>query len=64
MLSRSESGLDTGAAQSIFDLDSSLVHSGQLQKIDRVNLSQNESVTLDDGTKVTFNGASHFWNGS
>ncbi|MFW9222702.1 cytochrome c biogenesis protein ResB [Corynebacterium striatum] len=59
---RGDAGLDTGAAQSIFDLDSSLVHSGQLQKIDRVNLSQNESVTLDDGTKVTFNGASQFAN--
>ncbi|HCG2911712.1 cytochrome c biogenesis protein ResB [Corynebacterium striatum] len=59
---RGDAGLDTGPAQSIFDLDSSLVHSGQLQKIDRVNLSQNESVTLDDGTKVTFNGASQFAN--
>lgn len=59
---RGDAGLDTGTAQSIFDLDSSLVHSGQLQKIDRVNLSQNESVTLDDGTKVTFNGASQFAN--
>lgn len=59
---RGDAGLDTGTAQSIFDLDSSLVHSGQLQKIDRVNLSQNESVTLDDGTKVTFEGASQFAN--
>lgn len=59
---RGDAGLDTGTAQSIFDLDSSLVHSGQLQKIDRVNLSQNESVTLDDGTKVTFNGASQYAN--
>jgi cytochrome c biogenesis protein len=33
-----------------------------LQKIDRVNLMQGESVTLDDGTTVTFNGASEFAN--
>lgn len=59
---RGDAGLDTGSAQSIFSLDSTLVHSGQLQKIDRVNLTQGESVTLDDGTKVTFDGASQFAN--
>ena len=59
---RGDAGLDTGKPQSFFSLDSSLVHSGQLQKIDRVNLTQGESVTLDDGTKVTFDGASEFAN--
>nr|WP_272885065.1 cytochrome c biogenesis protein ResB [Corynebacterium phoceense] len=59
---RGDSGLDTGVAQSIFSLDSSLMHSGQLQKVDRVNLTQGESVTLDDGTKLTFDGASEFAN--
>ena len=59
---RGDAGLDTGSAQSLFSLDSSLVHSGQLQKIDRVNLTQGETVTLDDGTKVTFDGASQFAN--
>ncbi|MDO5033124.1 cytochrome c biogenesis protein ResB [Corynebacterium sp.] len=59
---RGDAGLDTGVAQSLFSLDSSLMHSGQLQKIDRVNLMQGESVTLDDGTKITFDGASEFAN--
>src|SRR5699024_11680186 len=40
---RGDAGLDTGTAQSIFDLDTSLVHSGQLQRIDRVNLTLDET---------------------
>lgn len=59
---RGDAGLDTGTPQSLFSLDTSLVHSGQLQKIDRVNLSQGDDVTLDDGTKITFNGANEFAN--
>lgn len=59
---RGDAGLDTGAAQSIFSLDQSLIHSGQLQKIERVNLEQGDKVTLDDGTKITFEGASEFAN--
>ncbi|AGF71440.1 cytochrome c biogenesis protein ResB [Corynebacterium halotolerans] len=59
---RGDAGLDTGRAQSIFSLDSALIHSGQLQKIERVNLEQGESVTLDDGTTVTFEGANEFAN--
>ena len=59
---RGDAGLDTGRAQSIFSLDSALLHSGQLQKIERVNLLQGDTVTLDDGTTVTFDGASEFAN--
>ena len=59
---RGDAGLDTGTPQSFFSLDPNLVHSGQLRKIDRVNLNQGEDVTLDDGTKITFNGASEFAN--
>lgn len=59
---RGDHGLDGGSSQSIFALDPSLIHSGQLQKIERVNLSEGESVTLDDGTKVTFEGAEEFAN--
>lgn len=59
---RGDNGLDTGVGQSIFSLDSSLVHSGQLQRIERVNLDQGESVTLDDGTELTFDGASEYAN--
>ena len=39
-----------------------LIATGQLQKIERVNLLQGEEVTLDDGTTVTFDGASEFAN--
>jgi cytochrome c biogenesis protein len=59
---RGDAGLDTGRAQSIFSLDTALLHSGQLQKIERVNLTRGDSVTLDDGTVVTFDGASEFAN--
>ena len=59
---RGDAGLDTGRPQSFFSLDPSLLQSGQLQKIDRVNLTQGESVTLDDGTKISFDGASEFAN--
>lgn len=59
---RGDAGLDTGRAQSLFELDSALIHSGQLQRIERVNLEQGEEVTLDDGTTITFDGAAEFAN--
>ncbi|MCS4535757.1 cytochrome c biogenesis protein ResB [Corynebacterium sp. HS2168-gen11] len=59
---RGDHGLDAGASQNIFSLDPGLIHAGQLQKIERVNLTQGESVVLDDGTKVTFDGAEEFAN--
>lgn len=59
---RGDVGLDSGKGQNIFTLDSAQVHSGALQKIDRVNLMMGESATLDDGTVVTFEGANDFVN--
>lgn len=59
---RGDNGLDTGRGQSIFTLDPSLIESGQLQKVERVNLQQGDSVTLDDGTVITFDGAEEFAN--
>lgn len=59
---RGDNGLDTGVGQNIFTLDPTLIHAGQLQKIDRVNLTQGQSVTLDDGTVVTFEGANEYAN--
>ncbi|MGD7003121.1 cytochrome c biogenesis protein ResB [Corynebacterium halotolerans] len=59
---RGDNGLDSGRAQNIFSLDSAMIHSGQLQKIERVNLLEGESVTLDDGTVLTFDGAHEFAN--
>lgn len=59
---RGDNGLDTGIGQSLFSLDSSLMHSGVLQKIERVNLQVGDTVTLDDGTTISFDGASEFAN--
>lgn len=59
---RGDTGLDGGVSQNIFSLDPSAMHDGSLTKLDRVNLSEGESVTLDDGTKITFDGAEEFVN--
>ncbi|MGO1949849.1 MAG: cytochrome c biogenesis protein ResB [Mycobacteriaceae bacterium] len=59
---RGDTGLDAGTGQDIFSLDSQQMHSGALQKLDRVNLMQGEAVTLDDGTEITFDGAEEFVN--
>ncbi|MCQ9351787.1 cytochrome c biogenesis protein ResB [Corynebacterium sp. 153RC1] len=59
---RGDNGLDTGRGQSIFELDPSLIQAGQLQRVDRVNLTVGEQVTLDDGTRITFDGAQEFAN--
>lgn len=59
---RGDSGLDSGRAQSIFRLDPRMIEQGRLVKKDRVNLMAGESVTLDDGTVVRFDGAQEFVN--
>lgn len=59
---RGDTGLDAGTGQDIFSLDSNQLHSGALQKLDRVNLMEGESVTLDDGTEISFDGAQRFVN--
>ncbi|WJY67242.1 cytochrome c biogenesis protein ResB [Corynebacterium auris] len=57
-----DAGLDTGRPQNIFVLDQSLVASGQLSKVDRLNLSYGEEATLDGGVTVRFDGAAEFAN--
>lgn len=59
---RGDTGLDGGRSQNIFSLDPGQMHSGAMQMLDRVNLKKGESVTLDDGTKITFDGAEEFVN--
>ena len=59
---RGDTGLDAGKAQNIFSLDPQAMHSGEMQKLDRVNLRQGEEVKLDDGTVITFEGAKQFVN--
>lgn len=59
---RGDNGLDTGRGQQLFSLDQRLILTGQLQRIERINLGKGEEVTLDDGTKVRFDGAQEFAN--
>jgi cytochrome c biogenesis protein len=53
---RGDLGMETGRAQSVFTIDQDQVDKGALVKQDRVNLMKGESVTLDDGTGITFTG--------
>lgn len=59
---RGDNGLDAGVGQNLFELDQSLVATGQLTKVDRVNLELNQPVTLEDGTTITLEGAEPFAN--
>ena len=59
---RGDTGLDGGRPQSLFTLDSSLVHQGRLVREQRVNLRDGEQVRLKDGTQVRFDGAVPFVN--
>jgi cytochrome c biogenesis protein len=59
---RGDTGLDTGRPQSLFSLDTRLMHQGRLAKVARVNLRAGEQVRLDDGTLVRFDGAVPFVN--
>ena len=51
-----DAGLDTGQAQSVYELDRRLIDQGRLVRKASVNLKQGESTTLPDGTKVTYDG--------
>ncbi len=53
---RGDMGMETGRAQSIFSIDQNQVAIGQLVKLNRANLAPGESMSLDDGTKITFTG--------
>ena len=59
---RGDAGLDTGRAQNFFSLDMGQIHAGLLKKVDRVNLRQGETATLDDGTTVRFDKTHEFVN--
>lgn len=59
---RGDNGLDSGTGQQLFSLDSRQIAMGELQKVARVNLVQGETVTLEDGTTVRFDGAVPFAN--
>jgi cytochrome c biogenesis protein len=59
---KGDTGLDTGAPQSLFALDPKLIGQGRLTKEARVNLRAGEQTRLDDGTIVRFDGAVPFIN--
>ena len=46
--------LDTGVPQSVYTLDQEAIEDGLLTKVESVNLKPGESVTLPDGTAITF----------
>ena len=50
------SGMEGGRSQSVFSIDTNQVDKGLLVKQARSNLMPGESITLDDGTEITFTG--------
>ncbi len=62
---RGDIGLDGGRSQNLFSLSREDMHSGLLEKIDRVNLHLGESVQVgegDDAVEIEFLGAKEFVN--
>jgi cytochrome c biogenesis protein len=53
-------GLDSGIPQSVYSLDASQIDRGRLTEVGSANLSAGESMTLPDGTTVTFTGFREF----
>jgi cytochrome c biogenesis protein len=54
---RGDLGMEGGQVQSIFAIDTNQVSLGLLNSQGRANLAVGQSMTLDDGTKITFTGA-------
>lgn len=64
-----DAGLDTGRPQNLFELDQSLIASGDLERVDRVMLSAGEEATIPAGDNpeggeitVRFDGAAEYAN--
>jgi cytochrome c biogenesis protein len=53
---RGDLGLDDGRGQSIFQVDQRMIDSGALVRVARANLVPGQSLPLDDGTVVRFDG--------
>ncbi|MCW2619093.1 MAG: ResB protein required for cytochrome c biosynthesis [Modestobacter sp.] len=53
-------GLDSGLPQSVYSLDQTQIDRGLLTEAGRANLAAGESMTLADGTVVTFSGYKEF----
>ncbi|SFT60303.1 cytochrome c biogenesis protein [Actinopolyspora lacussalsi subsp. righensis] len=55
-------GLAGGRGQSIFSVDQSLIDSGELNRVARENLAVGDTVRLDDGTTIRFDGVERWAN--
>ncbi|WP_232807107.1 cytochrome c biogenesis protein ResB [Geodermatophilus chilensis] len=53
-------GLDSGLPQSVYSLDQSQIERGRLSEVGRANLAVGETLTLPDGTAITFTGVDQF----
>jgi cytochrome c biogenesis protein len=53
---RGDLGLDDGRGQSIFVVDRSGLDTGVLTRVARANMRPGDEITLDDGTRVRFDG--------
>jgi cytochrome c biogenesis protein len=53
---RGDLGSDTGRGQSIYEVDQSMVDQGRLKRVARENMRPGDQITLDDGTKISFDG--------
>ncbi|MGY1681747.1 cytochrome c biogenesis protein ResB [Geodermatophilus sp. SYSU D01176] len=53
-------GLDSGLPQSVYSLDASQIERGRLTEVGRANLAVGETLTLPDGTAITFTGVDQF----
>jgi cytochrome c biogenesis protein len=57
---RGDLGVDGGAPQSVYSIDQRQVAIGALKQVATAQLIPGKSVTLDDGTKITFDGYSQW----
>lgn len=53
-------GLDSGLPQSVYSLDAGQIERGRLTEAGAANLSLGDSMTLEDGTVITFSGFKEF----
>jgi cytochrome c biogenesis protein len=53
-------GLDSGIPQSVYSLDAGQIERGRLERVGASNLAVGETLTLPDGTAITFSGYREF----
>ncbi|MHC1562047.1 cytochrome c biogenesis protein ResB [Actinomycetospora sp. C-140] len=57
---RGDLGLDSGRAQSIFTVDQGMIDQGRLVRVARENIKPGGEITLDDGTRIHFDGVENW----